>query len=106
MLPNLPKKYKRAESKIDGLVIKWFEDNYHRSCALEIKIKGGKLKEHQKAALKKVHSGKFSHKMADMGRRNPFDAFVLIKADAIVVTCDGRKCHAVDGALNCFDFEV
>lgn len=95
MLPTLPKKYKRREAKIDSLVLHWFEENYPKSVAIEVKIKGKKVLPHQEVALGKVQSGKFSHKLADMGRRNPFDGFVLKNADAFVVTCDGMDCTAV-----------
>ena len=95
MLPDLPKQYKRKEAKIDSKVIKWFEDNYPYSVALEIKIKNGKLKPHQEIALKQVQDNTFSYKIPDMGRRNPFDGFVLKNADAFVVTCDSNACEAV-----------
>jgi len=92
------------EYEITPLILKWFEDNYPKSVALEIKIKGNKLLPHQVAALKKVWLGCFSYKIPDMGRQNPFDAFVLKKADAFVVVCDGHKCHA-SGSVD-FDFVI
>ncbi len=61
-----------------------------RNWALEVKIKGGKLKEHQIKALKQVEDGKFLYKIPDMGRRNPFDYVCLGDADAIVCTVEGR----------------
>ena len=61
-LPDLPKKYKRKEAKIDNIVIDWFRDNYPHSCAIEVKIKGNKILPHQELALKEVARGKFSHK--------------------------------------------
>lgn len=93
-LPSLPKKYNRQEAKIDGLVIDWFRENYPTSVALEIKVKGNKLLPHQRLALEQVGSGKFSYKIPDMGRRNPFDGFTLINAHAFLVTCDGMDCVA------------
>lgn len=93
-LPNLPKKYNRQESKIDDLVFEWFLNNYPDDVAIEVKIKGGKIKPHQDLALNEVHNGKFKYKIPDMGRRNPFDGIVLKKAKAFVVVCDGRKCIA------------
>lgn len=85
----------------------WFRKNYFRSCAIEVKIRGGKLKDHQEAALKQVQSGVFSYKIPDMGRRNPFDVFVLKEADAFVVVCNGNKCHAhcIDESKS-FDFTI
>lgn len=91
-MPPLPKKRQHKEADVTPLVLEWFKKNYHHSCALEIKIKGNKLLKHQEVALRKVSQGKYAHKMPDMGRRMPFDAFVLINADAILVTCDGRHC--------------
>lgn len=106
-LPNLPKKQNRKEAKIDGPVIKWFEDNWPRSCAIEVKVKGGKLKPHQLLALVEVQRGSFSFKIPDMGRKNPFDGFVLKNADAFVVECDGRICEARNTSDNTtFTFEV
>jgi len=90
-LPNLPKKYKRTEAKVDGLVLKWLLKNHPRSFALEVKMRGGKLLPHQKVALKQVSNGVFGHKIADMGRRNCFDAFGLIGADALLCVVDGKE---------------
>ena len=93
-LPELPRQLNKKEAKIDGKVLKWFEKNYPYSVAIEVKIKGGKLKPHQEIALKQVAEGSFSYKIPDMGRRNPFDGFVLKNARAFVVTCDGNFCKA------------
>jgi hypothetical protein len=91
-LPDLPKKYKRIEANVDGPVLRWLVKNYPRSFALEVKIKdGGRVLRHQSVDLKKVTNGRFGHKIPDMGQRNPFDAFGLIGADALVCFVDGRK---------------
>lgn len=95
MLPNLPKKYKRKEADITPLVFKWFEANYPGTVAIEIKIKGNKVKDHQEIALHKVQDGSFAYKIPDTGRKNPFDGFVLKNAEAFVVTVDERNCEAV-----------
>ena len=105
-LPELPKKRNHKEADITPVVLKWFEENYPFSCAIEVKIKGGKAKDHQQAALKKVDKGTFSYKMPDMGRKNPFDAFVLQNAKAFVVTCDGNNCEAVEPNGSWFRFKV
>ena len=89
---ELPKKINRKESKIDKLVLEWFEENWPNSCAVEVKVKGNKMYEHQKRALNKVAKGKFSYKIPDMGNRICFDGFVLVNADSFVVTCDGKVC--------------
>ena len=105
-LPDLPKKRKHKEADITPSVIKWFEDHYPYSCALEIKIFGNKVKIHQEAALKKVDSGVFSYKIPDMGRKNPFDVFILKNAKALIVTCQGNLCEAVEPNGNWFSFEI
>ncbi len=101
MLPKLPKQYKRLESKIDSKVIEWFAKNYPYSVALEVKVGKNKLLDHQKITLNQVQDGIFAFKIPDMGRRNPFDGFVLKGAHAFVVTCYGNVCDAVriDGGI-------
>ena len=94
-LPPLPKPRKNTEGKITPKVIKWFVDNYPDSVAVEVKIKGNKAKKHQLIALLQVLAGVFYFKLPDMGRRNPFDFFILKDAKAFIVTCDGLDCEAV-----------
>ncbi len=98
--------YKRKEAKVDGLVIDWFANNWHKSVALEVKIKGNKALPHQELALKQVKEGRFKYKIPDMGRVNPFDGFVLVGADAFIVTCEGRKCVVKDMEGRSFKIEV
>jgi hypothetical protein len=93
-LPELTKQYKRTESKIDGKVIDWFYNNYPETVAIEVKMKGGKIKPHQELALNEVNSGRFKYKIPDMGRRNPFDGIVLKNVKAFIVVCDGHDCIA------------
>lgn len=95
-LPKLPRLLHKKEADITPWVIEWFKKNWPVSVALEIKVKGGKLKHHQKLALGQVKYGAFGFKIPDTGRRNPFDAFVLSGADAFIVECDGKKCVAKD----------
>ncbi len=106
-LPQLPRQMKKREAKIDSKVLEWFSVNYPTSVAVEVKIKGNKLKPHQELSLNEVQGGAYYFKIPDMGRRNPFDGFVLKNANAFTVTCDGRKCHAVrkDNEEE-FDFSV
>ena len=101
MLPNLPRKLNKREAKVTPLVIAWFKENYPKSVALEIKVGKNKLLPHQKIALEQVQEGEFAWKIPDMGKRNPFDAFILKDADAFVVVCEGRDCKAerIDGHL-------
>ena len=84
--------------------MRWFEENYPRSVAVEVKIKGNKPLQHQTEALRRVQGGTFSWKLPDMGQRNPFDFFMLKSADAFLVTCEKRKCTAVGPCT--FDFTV
>ncbi len=91
-MEQLPKKYKRIESKKDSKVLEWFATHYSKSVAVEVKMKGGKVKDHQSAALSEVARGVFQYKIPDMGRTNPFDGFVLKNADAFIVVCDGNYC--------------
>ena len=94
ILPELPKKYKRRESYVTPLVMEWFLNNYDGDVAVEVKIKGNKIKPHQEVALKQVYAGRFAFKIPDTGRRNPFDFIVLKKAKPFTVIVDGRDCIA------------
>jgi hypothetical protein len=87
-LPKLPRQLKKREAEITPRVIAWFQANYTHSVALEVKVKGQKLKEHQALALHTVASGSFAYKIPDTGRRNPFDAFVLKDAHPFAVECE------------------
>lgn len=92
-LPELPKKYNRKEAKIDGRVADWFFRNHPRSVLLEVKVKGGKVSEHQERLLTSVgSSGEFKYKFPDGGRRTPLDYVILKDADAVLCVCDGNKC--------------
>lgn len=101
-LPELPKKYKRTEAKIDGKVADWFFKNHPRPVLLEVKIKGGKVSDHQARLLKSVGTtGDFKYKFPDGGRRTPLDYVILKGADAVLCWCDGNKCVCdVNGAYS------
>lgn len=71
----------------------WFKRNWPNSCAIEVKIRRGVAKEHQIKALQEVSRGVFGYKIPDMGRRNPFDSFILKNADAFLVICEGYTCE-------------
>lgn len=99
---ELPKKHKRTEASVDTKVAEKLRNKHpHKNFALEVKIKGGRLKKHQKAALKQVEDGTFLYKIPDQGARNPFDIVFLGDADAIVCTVDGKKvhCQVNDGVM-------
>lgn len=105
-LPNLPKKRKHTEADITPLVFAWFEKNYPKSVAIEIKVKGGRFLPHQAIALRMVQNGVFSHKFPDMGRLNPFDGVILKGADAFEVWCDKGVCIAYGYDGQEFTFEL
>ena len=108
-LPELPRKNKRLEAKVDSLVAeKLVKKHPFKNWCLEIKIKGGKLLPHQKVALKQVENGTFKpYKIPDMGRQNPFDFFHLGDADAIVCVVDGKNvtCDVNDGVIT-YNFKI
>jgi hypothetical protein len=95
-LPDLPRKNKRIEAKIDDLVADWFLANYPYDVAIEVKIKGNKALPHQLIALDEVKRGEFKYKLPDQGRRNPFDIVVLKKAHPFIVECEGRVCNGLN----------
>ncbi len=106
-LPELPKIRKRKEADITPFVMDWFFNNYPHDVAVEVKIKGGRLKKHQPVALEQVAYGVFKHKLKDFGGRNPFDFIVLKKAHAFIVIADGRHCQAYNYKMEWqFDFQV
>ena len=100
MLPNLPKKRQHKEADVTPAVIAWFEKNYPKSVALEIKVNTNKVLPHQYAALRQVAAGSFAYKLPDMGRRMCYDAFILKQADALTVRCVGNNCEAINVKTN------
>ena len=95
-LPELPKGKKRSEAKIDGKVAEWFFKNHPHSVLLEVKMKGGKVKEHQQRLLDSVSkTGTFKYKFPDGGKRTPLDYVILKKADAVLAICEGRECECI-----------
>ena len=101
-LPDLPRKNKRTESKIDGRVAEWFFKYWPHSVLLEVKMGGGRLLDHQEKLLKKVgKTGKFKYKFPDGGKRTPLDYVILKKADAVLAVCDeAGYCHCtINGTI-------
>ncbi len=106
-LPDLPKLRKHIESDKNPAIMAWFMANYPRDYAVEVKIKGGRLKKHQPVALKLVDRGVFDLKLKDTGTIQPFDFFGLKNADAFIVYVDGRKCKAYNYKMEWqFDFDI
>lgn len=91
-LPDLPKKLNRREADIQHAVAtKLREKHRHRNWILEVKVKGGRQKAHQKTVQKQVENGKFLYKFADMGREMPGDYLCLDDADYILCTEDRSR---------------
>ncbi len=92
-LPNLPKQKKKREADVTPSVLLWFKENHAGSCAIEVKatntnsIPEKAVLPHQKVALLNAQNGSLTHKIADTGRRLPFDAFMLQRVPAYVVAC-------------------
>lgn len=93
-LPDLiPNVRQKREQKVTPKVLQWFRTTYHSNCAIEIKatnkntIPEKALQDHQRLALQSAKGRGIVHKIADNKRRLPFDAFMLINADAFVVAC-------------------
>ncbi len=107
---KLPKKNKREEARVDGLIAnKLVKIHPHRNWLLETKLKSNKkgLAPHQKAALKQVEDGKFLWKPPDMGNRQPGDYIYLGDADAIYCVVDGKAVHCdVNGGVLEYDFRL
>lgn len=87
-LPELPKKYKRREAKIDSRVAKWFKKNHPMSCLIEVKMQGVKVADHQQKLINEVsRTGEFMYKFPDGRTRTPLDYVVLKNADAVLAVC-------------------
>lgn len=107
-MESLPRKLKKKEALKTPAIMDWFVQNYPHSVAVEVKIKGNKVKPHQNAALEQIVYSKFKYKLPDMGRQNPFD-FVVLKEDthAIIVVYDEGLCTAYcKNNKNIFIFNV
>jgi hypothetical protein len=106
-LPELPKGKQRKEAKIDGKVAEWFYKNHPRSVLLEVKIKGGILKDRQKILLDTVgRTGEFKYKFPDGARRTPLDYVILKDADAVLAVCDGKLCECTINGVTKFNIKV
>jgi hypothetical protein len=106
----LPKKMNKREADLTPKVVEKLKKLHKfRNWALEVKMVGNKLAEHQKKALKQVEDGRFTYKIPDQGMRNPFDVIHLGDADAIVCYIDGetRKvdCQVNGGVLE-YNFKI
>ena len=91
MMEDLPRVLHKREAKKTPEVLAM----YNHSCAIELKqtktlsLPANSLTIHQHKALMKVKHGVLRHKIPDMGRENPFDAFILAGLPAYVVVIFG-----------------
>lgn len=91
ILPDLPKKNKRNEAKFDGKVANWFMRNHPRSVLIEVKMKGGRLTDHQKKLIDRMaNTRKLKYKFPDGARRTPLDYVVLKDADVALCVVDEK----------------
>lgn len=90
-LEKLPKVYCRREADVTPKIKEWLKKNIKHDFVYEIKhCKGdtigvNELEPHQKKALLDSKHGAFNHKIADTGRRNPFDGFQMYMCNAYVI---------------------
>lgn len=90
-MEELPRVLNKREAKKTPEIMALLNE----TCALEVKqtktstLPANSLAIHQYKALMEVHNGTFRYKIPDMGRRNPFDGFVLKAEKAIVVVIFG-----------------
>ncbi len=103
-LPDLPRSGgKKREAGCTPAVLAWFRLNHKTSAAIEIKatatnsIPESALEPHQRKALTDAQNGSLEWKIPDLGRRNPFDAFMLKGVSAYVVACFTKKgmCYVI-----------
>lgn len=90
-LPSLPRKLNKREASITPRVMKWFENNYPKSCNVEVKVNGNLTKPHQDTALWQTAKGVFTHKIPDLGQKSPCDFYMIKKGDGVLVTCEKEK---------------
>lgn len=96
-LPELPKGKQRSEAKIDGKVADWFFNNYKHPVLLEVKMKGGTVKEHQERLIKTVsRERRFKYKFPDGRTRTPLDYIVVPSGlHAVLAVCEGNVCECI-----------
>lgn len=90
-MEKLPRLLKKREASITPKIVEWLKKNIKHDFAYEIKhCKGDTIGEnellpHQKKALLACRDGIYNHKIADMGRQNPFDGFQMVGSGAYVI---------------------
>lgn len=98
----------RKEAKIQKPIADYLFKKYPQpNWLLEVKVKGGRQKLHQKVTQKQVENGKFLYKFADMGREVPGDYICGRDMDYLLCTADGRNVTCVvNGGVSTFKFKV
>lgn len=106
ILPDLPRTLKKREASITPRILDWFQNNYHLSCALEIKVtktgsiaKSALLPHQLQSLLQAQTKDGIVHKISDIGRiRQPFDSFVLKNAQSFVICAflNHKVCLAIN----------
>lgn len=90
-MEKLPRILKKREADITPRIKDWLKKHIKHDFVYEIKhCKGDTISEnevlpHQKKALLDARNGVFNHKIADTGRRNPFDGFQMYMSGAYVI---------------------
>jgi len=90
-MENLPRLLKKREASITPKIKEWLKKNIKHDFVYEIKhCKGdtigvNELQPHQLKALSACKHAVFNHKIADMGRQNPFDGFQMYMCNAYVI---------------------
>lgn len=98
----------RKEAQIQKPIADYlFRHHPHPNWILEVKIKGGKQKPHQKVVQKQVENGKFLYKFYDSGREVPADYICGKDMDYLLCTADDRNVTCeVNGGAYVFDFKL
>ena len=90
-MEKLPRILKKREADITPKIKEWLKKNIKHDFVYEIKYcKGDTIAEkellpHQKRSLLACRDGVYNHKIADMGRQNPFDGFQMYMCMAYVI---------------------
>ena len=102
-MEELPRVLNKREAKKTPEVMALLNE----TCAFEVKqtktdtLPANSLAAHQYKALMAVYNDTFRYKIPDMGRRNPFDGFVMVKQKAVVVVIFGDNTMV---SINIADF--
>ena len=93
-LPELPRKNKRIEAKLDGPVADWFFENYAGTMLTEVKMEGGRFSKHQLRLIDQVaETRRFKYKFPDGARRTPLDFITSNDIDVASCVCkEDRTC--------------